>query len=104
MIIIIITISFCRESLRPKRSSRFAKRASTIRYGDRNLELIHECFPKHLGMGTAIIKKDKETEEEGKKRGVNICKYVKCSRKQNSHRPNAWAYRPHGVATPRSSG
>ena len=34
-----------------------------------NEELMLECFPKHSSMGTARMKKDKETEE-GKKRGV----------------------------------
>ena len=33
-----------------------------------NWELVHECFPKHSGMGTARIIYDKETDE-GKKRG-----------------------------------
>ena len=37
-----------------------------------NGELMHECFPKHLRMGTARMKKDKETDEEGKKRGVSM--------------------------------
>ena len=37
-----------------------------------NGELLHECFPKHLRMGTARMKQDKETEEEGKKGGVSI--------------------------------
>ena len=27
------------------------------------VELIHEYFPKHLRMGTSIMKEDKETEE-----------------------------------------
>ena len=33
-----------------------------------NEELMHECFPKHRRMGTARMKLDKETDEEGKKR------------------------------------
>ena len=36
-----------------------------------NGELKQECFPKQLRMGTARTKWDKETEEEGKKRGVS---------------------------------
>ena len=35
-----------------------------------NVELMHECFPKHSLMGKA--KKNKETDEEGKKKGVNV--------------------------------
>ena len=37
-----------------------------------NWELIHERFPKHSHMETARMKKDKETDEEGKKRGVSM--------------------------------
>ena len=33
---------------------------------------MHECFPKHPCMGTARMKNDKETDEEGKKRGVSM--------------------------------
>ena len=32
---------------------------------------MHECFPTHSSMGTARMKQDKETDEEGKKRGVS---------------------------------
>ena len=38
----------------------------------RNEERILECFPKHSRMRTAIIKEDKEPDEEGNKRGVSI--------------------------------
>ena len=37
-----------------------------------NGELVHECFPKHSRMGTARTKSDKETDEEGTKRGASI--------------------------------
>ena len=33
---------------------------------------MHECFKKHSGKGTERMKEDKETEEEGKKRGVSM--------------------------------
>ena len=36
------------------------------------MELSHKCSPEHLSMGRARMKKDKDTEEEGKKRRVNI--------------------------------
>ena len=36
-----------------------------------NWELMRVCFPKHSRMGTARMKYDKETNEEGKKRGVS---------------------------------
>ena len=32
------------------------ERGSTIRYGYKNEELVHECFPKHPRMGTARMK------------------------------------------------
>ena len=34
-------------------------------------DLMHECFPKHSGMGTARTKYD-ETDEDGKKGGVSV--------------------------------
>ena len=37
-----------------------------------NGKLMQECFLKHSRMGTARMKSDKETDEEGKNRGVNI--------------------------------
>ena len=37
-----------------------------------NGELMQECFPKHLRMGTTRMKYDKETDEEGKKRSVSM--------------------------------
>ena len=33
---------------------------------------MHEYFPKHSRMGTARMQYDKETNEDGKKRGVSI--------------------------------
>ena len=30
-----------------------------------NVEFMYECFPKHSRLGTARMKKAKETEEEG---------------------------------------
>ena len=38
--------------------------------GVENGELMHECFPKHSRMGTARMKQDKETDNEGKKRDM----------------------------------
>ena len=34
--------------------------------------LMHECFPKLSRMGTGRAKSDKETDEDGKKRGVSM--------------------------------
>ena len=41
-----------------------------------NVELMHECLPKHLRMGTALMKYDVDTEGEGTKRSVNMWKVV----------------------------
>ena len=35
-------------------------------------ELMHECFPEHSRMGTARTKSDKETDDDGKKKGVSM--------------------------------
>ena len=35
-------------------------------------ELMHKCLPKHSRIGTARTKYDKETDEDGKKRGVSM--------------------------------
>ena len=37
-----------------------------------NGKLVHESFTKHLRMGTARMKYVKETDEDGKKRGVSM--------------------------------
>ena len=37
-----------------------------------NEELIQECFPKHSRKGTARMKQDKVTAEDGKKRDVSM--------------------------------
>ena len=36
------------------------KKEGTIQYDYRKWEFMHECFPKHLRMGTAWMKQDKE--------------------------------------------
>ena len=37
-----------------------------------NGDLMHECFLKHSRMRIARTKQDKETDEDGKKRGVRM--------------------------------
>ena len=37
-----------------------------------NVELMHECFPKHFRMGTARIKEHNETDEDGKQKRVKM--------------------------------
>ena len=49
----------------------------------RNWELMHECFPKHLRMGTARLKYDNGTDEDDKMRGVSMEK-SKASTKERS--------------------
>ena len=43
---------------------------------------MHECFPIHSRTGTARMKEDNETDEDGKKRGVSM-KKVKRVRKKD---------------------
>ena len=52
-----------------------------------NGELMHECFPKHSRMGTARMKKDKVTDEEGKKRGVSMERSTAGTKKKKTRRP-----------------
>ena len=37
-----------------------------------NGELMHECFPKYSRMGTARMKLDNDTDEDGKKTGLSM--------------------------------
>ena len=52
-----------------------------------NGELMQECFPKHLRMGTAQMKLDEETDEEGRKRGVSMERSKAGTKKKKSRRP-----------------
>ena len=52
-----------------------------------NGELMHEYFPKHLRMGTARMKYNKETDEGGKKSGVSMEKSKAGTEKKMSRRP-----------------
>ena len=47
------------------------KKQVPLSIGIGNEELIHECFPEHSRIGTAS-KYDTDTEEQGKKRRVNL--------------------------------
>ena len=51
-----------------------------------NGELMHECFPKHLRMGTARLKSDNETEEESKKKRM-IAERNTVDKKKNKSSP-----------------
>ena len=50
-----------------------------------NGKLMQECFLKHSRMGTARMKSDKETEEEGKKRRENGKKQRGYERKRSPY-------------------
>ena len=52
-----------------------------------NGELMHECFPTHSRMGTSRMKKNKETGEESKKKGVSMEKSKAGTKKKKSRRP-----------------
>ena len=68
------------------------------------IEMENSC--KHLRMGTARMNYDNGTEEEGKRREVNIRKEVQRARRITSPDglTTAWANSPLEIATPRSSG
>ena len=51
-----------------------------------NVELVHECFPKHWRMGTARMTYDEETEE-GTKRGVSMKRCKAGMKEKKSRRP-----------------
>ena len=53
-----------------------------------NWELMHECFPKHSRMGTVRMKQEKETDKEGKKRGMSV-ERSKAGTKKKSRQPIA---------------
>ena len=53
-----------------------------------NVESKHGYFPEHLDMGTVRIKEDKDTEEEGNQRRVNMMKEHTGKEKKMSRRPN----------------
>ena len=53
---------FCQRTISP------AKKKYYTAIG--NVELMHECFPKHSHRGTTRMKYDNETQGEGKKRRV----------------------------------
>ena len=50
-----------------------------------NGELMHECFPKHPRMGTARLKLDNETKEDGKKRRINVERSTADTKELSSH-------------------
>ena len=50
------------------------------------MELMYECFPKHLCIGTARMKEDIMIDEEGEKRRANM-KRSTVGRKKMSRRP-----------------
>ena len=81
IIIIIIIVSFWQANTRPKQgSSLFEKKKSTIRYGYRKRGTHARVFSKYLRKGTGKTK-DKDTEQIGEKKIVNIWKEVHLTRK-----------------------
>ena len=72
----------CLVSLAPKREVPISRAIG-------NGEIMQECFPKHSRMGTARMKEDNETDEDGQKRDVSIEK-VKRARKKEV--PTAYHY------------
>ena len=56
-----------------------------------NVVLMHECFPQH-----SCMKKDKDTEEEGKHRGVNMESRTGTIKRSPDGLTIALAYPPQG--------
>ena len=63
-------IALCLEILLPFSQGKKEQMTFSVAIG--NEDLPHECFRKHSHMGTASMKLDKDTEEEGKKKRVNM--------------------------------
>ena len=51
-----------------------------------NVELVHECYPKHLGMGTA--NEDKEMEKDGQRGRENMERNKAGTTDRNFEGPN----------------
>ena len=47
-----------------------------------NVDITRECFPKHSRVGTARMKQDKETDEEGN-RGVTMERSKACTKEKS---------------------
>ena len=65
-----------------------------------NVKLMHKCFLKHLRMGTARMKKAKETEERWQIRLNMERSKVGTQEKSPTGLTIARAYRPHRVYSP----
>ena len=52
-----------------------------------NVKLTHDCFPKHMRMGSARIKLEKDTKEIGKNRRVTTWKEVQPARQKDVPTP-----------------
>ena len=52
----------------------FAKQSDQVTFSMAigNVQLMHECLPKHLRMGTARMKQHIKTDEKGETRRVNM--------------------------------
>ena len=69
-----------------------------------NDERMNECFPELLRMGTARMKHDKDTEEEGNKRRVYVESTAGMKKRIADGLTAARAYRPPGIAIRRNNG
>ena len=69
-----------------------------------NVKLMHECSPINFRMGTARMKEDNETEEVGEKSEYMERSTADMKKISPDGLAVGRAYRPPGIATPRSSG
>ena len=51
------------------------------------MDLMHECFPKHLRLGTASLEEDKQPEEEDKLERVKMETSLKAPVARACHPP-----------------
>ena len=70
--IIIIVFSLIAHPNQNKGNPRRARKLVPSSIAIKNGGIMHECFPKHLCMGTARMKEDKETEEKYKQNRVKM--------------------------------
>ena len=83
----LLFLVFCSEYTLCTCSSTVGKTQVPFNMAKGYVEFMHECFPKHSRMGTERTKKDKETDEEGKNRGVSMERSKAGTKENKSERP-----------------
>ena len=71
-VVVCCLVSYCIAGTSPQKSIGARRQQVPFSMATENEELMNQCFPKHLRMGTARLKYDNETEEENKKRRMIV--------------------------------